>query len=88
MHSVITISNKISNRDSKIDDIEAAEADKERQYDLRDTAESADNKEVQEEEGEDKRDIVSLSKLQKQLDEIRSNMAANNGRLDDIILNK
>lgn len=88
----ITIYNKISNRNSKIDDIEAAEADTGRQDDLRDTAENADGNEdkgAQEEEVGDKKEvIVSLAKLQEQLDEIRSNMAANNGRLDDIVLNK
>lgn len=88
----ITIYNKISNRNSKIDDIEAAEADTGQQDDLRDTAENADGNEdkgAQEEEVGDKKEvIVSLAKLQEQLDEIRSNMAANNGRLDDIVLNK
>lgn len=84
--------NKISDHDSKIDDIEAAEADTGRQDDLRDTAESANGDEdegAQGREVEDKKEaIVSSAKLQEQLDEIRSNMAANNGRLDDIILNK
>lgn len=87
------ISNKISNCNSKTDDIKAAEADA-AQNDLRKTAESADddeNKGTQdvEEDVEDKKEvIVSLIKLQEQLDEIQSNMKANNGRLDDIVLNK
>lgn len=84
--------NKISNHDSKIDDIEAAEADTGRQDDLRDTAEGANGDEDEgaqrREVGDKKEAIVSSAKLQEQLDEIRSNMAANNGRLDDIILNK
>lgn len=87
----ITISNKISNYNYKIDDIKAAEADA-AQNDLRETAKSADgyeNKGAQEEDVEDKKEvIVSLVKLQEQLDEIQSNMAANNGRLDDTVLNK
>lgn len=89
------ISNKVSNHDSKIDDIDAAKAGTERRDDLRDTAESADgdedkkSEESQEEEVEDKKEAtVSLVKLQEQLDEIRSNMGANNGRLDDTVLNK
>lgn len=58
------------------------------QDDIRDTVESADdeNKRTQE-EADDKRE-VSLARLQKEIDEIRSNMAANNGRLNDTILNK
>ena len=82
----ITISNKINNRDSKIDDIEAVEADTEREDDLRDTAENDENK-ITQEEADDKRE-VNLERLKKELDEIRSNMAVNNGRLDDTILNK
>lgn len=64
----------------------------ERQDDLKDTVENAggnEDKGAQEEEVENKKEVtVSLAKLQEQLDEIRSNMAANNGRLDDIVLNK
>ncbi|KYN20601.1 Putative adenylate kinase 7, partial [Trachymyrmex cornetzi] len=72
-----------------IDDIETVEADIGRQEDLRDTAESAGNDENKktQEKADDKRE-VNLARLQKELDEIRSNMAANNGRLDDTILNK
>ncbi|XP_077272220.1 adenylate kinase 7 isoform X2 [Temnothorax americanus] len=74
-----------------VDDIEATKADT-AQDDLRDAAESAvgdEGKEAKEEDADDKKEIiVSPVKLQEQLDEIRSNMAANNGRLDDIILNK
>ncbi|KYM99929.1 Putative adenylate kinase 7, partial [Cyphomyrmex costatus] len=67
-----------------IDNIEAVKAGIRRQDDIRDTTESAggDEDKRTEEEAE-----VSLKRLQKELDEIRSNMAANNGRLDDIILN-
>ncbi|XP_018338500.1 PREDICTED: adenylate kinase 7-like [Trachymyrmex septentrionalis] len=69
-----------------IDDIEAVEADTEREDDLRDTAENDENK-ITQEEADDKRE-VNLERLKKELDEIRSNMAVNNGRLDDTILNK
>ncbi|KAG5338082.1 KAD7 kinase, partial [Acromyrmex heyeri] len=74
-----------------IDDIEAMEADTGRQDDLKDTAESVDNgenKRTQEEEEEDDKREVNLARLKNELDEIQSNMAVNNGRLDDIILNK
>jgi len=62
------------------------EADTEREDDLRDTAENDENK-ITQEEADDKRE-VNLERLKKELDEIRSNMAVNNGRLDDTILNK
>lgn len=42
----------------------------------------------QEEEIEEQDEKEVIVKLQEQLDEIRTNMAANNGRLDDVILNK
>ncbi|XP_011694075.1 PREDICTED: adenylate kinase 7-like [Wasmannia auropunctata] len=76
-----------------INGIEAAEASTRRQDDPTDIAESVaggdENKGAQKEEVEDKKEVVlSPAKLQEQLDEIRSNMAANNGRLDDIILNR
>lgn len=59
------------------------------QDDLRDIAESADGDEDKGAQDEDKKEVfVNLVKLQEQLDEIQSNMAANNGRLDDIVLNK
>lgn len=79
---------KFDNCDSKIDDIEVAEVDT-AQDDLRDIAEIADSDEdkgAQEEDVEGKKEVsVSPVKLQEQLDEIRSNMTANNGRLDDAI---
>lgn len=48
-----------------------------------------DNKRNQEEEVEeqDEKEVI-VAKLQEQLDEIRTNMATNNGRLDDVVLNK
>lgn len=46
------------------------------------------NQEEEVEEQDEKEVIVSVAKLQEQLDEIRTNMAMNNGRLDDIVLNK
>ncbi|EGI65491.1 Putative adenylate kinase 7 [Acromyrmex echinatior] len=74
-----------------IDDIEAMEADIGRQDDLKNTAESVDNdenKRTQEEEEEDDKREVNLARLKEEFDEIQSNMAVNNGRLDDTILNK
>ncbi|XP_025161964.1 adenylate kinase 7-like [Harpegnathos saltator] len=67
--------------------------------DLEDTAEDADNDKENEEEAEeeeeeeveeqDEKEIVaSRVELQEQLDEIRTNLAANNDRLDDVVLNK
>ncbi|XP_072756801.1 adenylate kinase 7 isoform X2 [Anoplolepis gracilipes] len=75
-----------------INDIEAAKSNGRQIDDLRDTVEDddKDNKEDQEEkvEKQDEKEVVSVAKLQEQLDEIRSNMATNNGRLDDVVLNK
>ncbi|EFN87130.1 Putative adenylate kinase 7 [Harpegnathos saltator] len=82
-----------------IDDIEAARSGGGQRDDLEDTAEDADNDKENEEEAEeeeeqeveeqDEKEIVaSRVELQEQLDEIRTNLAANNGRLDDVVLNK
>lgn len=79
----------------KIDDIEAVRFGKGK---IRDVAgdddedkknrkeEEEEEEEVEEEEEEEA--VAMIAKLQEQLDEIRVNMAKNNGRLDDIILNK
>lgn len=78
----------------KMNDIEVARSGGGRRDDLKDTGEDNDeDKEDREEEEEvDEREekavVASAAKLQEQLDEIRANMAANNGRLDDIVLNK
>lgn len=81
-------SNKISGCDFKIDDIEAAAG---RRDDLKDTAEDGDEDKWNQEDMEEKNEeevISSVAELQEQLDEIRTNMIANNGRLDDVVLNK
>lgn len=75
----------------KINDIEAAKLSKGRQNDdLRDMAadDDEDDKKDQEEEVEEQDEKEVIVKLQEQLDEIRTNMTANNGRLDDAVLNK
>jgi len=46
------------------------------------------DKKDQEEEIEEQDEKEVIVKLQEQLDEIRTNMAANSGRLDDAVLNK
>ncbi|EFN64839.1 Putative adenylate kinase 7 [Camponotus floridanus] len=74
-----------------INDIEAAKLSKGRQNDdLRDMAADGDegDRKDQEEEVEEQDEKEVIVKLQEQLDEIRTNMAANNGRLDDAVLNK
>lgn len=75
----------------KINDIEAAKLSRGRQNDdLRDMAADGDegNKGDQEEEVEEQDEKEVIVKLQEQLDEIQTNMATNNGRLDDAVLNK
>lgn len=72
----------------KINDIEAAKLSRGRQNDgLRDmTADGDEGNQEEEVEEQDEKEVVV--KLQEQLDEIRTNMATNNGRLDDAVLNK
>ncbi|XP_020284340.1 adenylate kinase 7-like isoform X2 [Pseudomyrmex gracilis] len=73
-----------------VDDIETAKSDEGRQDDLKDTTKDDTRERDREEQvkGERKEKEAVVKKLQKQLDEIRANMAANNGRLDDIVLTK
>lgn len=92
---LVTVGNKTSNYDYKIDDIKAARSGGRQRDNLDDMAEDDDNdkedqKEVEEEvEEQDEKEVVtSTAELQEQLDEIRTNLAVNNGRLDDVVLNK
>lgn len=91
---VITVGDKISNCNYKIDDIRAARSNGEQRDDLEDMAEDDNDKEDQEkareeEEEQDEKEVVaSTMELQEQLDEIQANLATNNGRLDDVVLNK
>lgn len=85
------LGNKINIRsDSKVDDIETAKSDCEgRQDDFKDTTKDDTRERDREEQvGERKEKEAVVKKLQDQLDEIRASMAANNGRLDDIVLTK
>lgn len=61
---------------------------RDRQNDLKETTEDGDEDKWNQEEKEEKEVISSVAELQEQLDEIRANMVAKNGRLDDIVLNK
>lgn len=73
-----------------MNDIDAAKSSKGRQNnELREYGEDKEAKEEEKiEEQDEKEVIVNDTKLQEQLDEIRTNMARNNGRLDDVVLNK